>query len=130
MSKRKVKVRAAVPRHTVNGAELTGVEAQLWRTANDDLTAPDFERRKRGHGVLRRLEVRLEEDRDAEAVRKGIDETIGLARMRGEKVEVSKRGETRGRVRIRSRDGLETMEGSGSDQRGAIPGGTLLPHPL
>jgi hypothetical protein len=115
MSKRKARSRPApTPPTVVNGAALKGQDALLWRAANEDLAAPDFQRRQRGYGALRRLEAQLAEDRDAEAVRRGIDESVGLARMRGEKIEVSKQAEMRGRVRIRSRDGLETLEGSGA----------------
>ena len=64
--------------------------------------------------MLRVLEAQLSDVRAEYAVRQGIEETIALARTRGERVEVSKRGESRARVRIRSRDGLETLESTGA----------------
>ncbi len=44
----------------------------------------------------------------------GLDETARLERERGERIEISKQAESRGRIRVRSRDGLETLATSGA----------------
>ena len=114
MTRRKHKPKPTVARPRVNDAPLTAVQEQLWRAANDDLTSADFARRKRGHGRLRLLEAELADEQRVQSVRRGIDESAALAKARGEQVEVSKSPDARGRVRIRSRDGLETLERSGA----------------
>ena len=114
MTKKRHKVRTVASRIEVNGSLLTAVQEHLWRAANEELASPDYSRRKRGHDQLRRLEVELDGERAVQAVRRGIDESAALARTRGEQIDVSRRPETRGRVRIRSRDGLETLEQSGA----------------
>lgn len=113
MSRRRQAGRVAA-RPEINGAVLTSAQEQLWRAANGDLGSDDFGRRKRATLALRLIEDQLAGDRVTEVIRRGIDETIALARAKGEGVEISRRPETRGRVRIRSRDGLETLEGAGA----------------
>jgi len=114
MSRRKASIRAPVARASINGQALTPGQEQLWRTANGDLGSADFARRRHGAMALRRIEGELAEGQAAEAVRRGLKETIALERGRGETVEEASRPGGRGRVRVRSRDGLETLEGSGA----------------
>ncbi len=100
-------------RAVINGVMLTPSQERALRTANDDLSSADPHRRQRGHSALRTLEAELA-SQDAEArVERAIDETILLGRARGETIDVSKAARRR-RVRVRSRDGLETLAASGS----------------
>jgi hypothetical protein len=114
MAKHRQKSRSALGRVIVNGAVLNAVQQQLLRGAGDDIASVDFNRRRRAHGALRRLESQIADDRELEATRRGIDESVALARARGETIEISSHAETRGRVRIRSRDGLESLESVGA----------------
>ena len=114
MNKRKPRLRISLARAQINGLALTPSQDQLWRAANDDLASDDPQRRRRGHIAARALETELSE-RDAEArIDRGIDETIALARGRGETVEVAKAARRHRRIRIRSRDGLETLAATGA----------------
>jgi hypothetical protein len=114
MAKLKKKTVQDRPRLAINGRPLTAQQEQDWRRANDDLGSGDFTRVKRGVDVLRRLESVLRAEQDAAGVRQGLADTIALERGRGEVVEVSQRAEFRGRVRIQTRDGLETLQKSGT----------------
>lgn len=114
MSRRRQAARPSLPRQIVSGAMLTPTQEQLWRAANNDLGADDFHRRRRAHDALRLIEGQIGEAQAAEAVRRGVKETVALARARGEKVEISSGRETRERVRISSRDGLETLATAGT----------------
>jgi hypothetical protein len=114
MSKRKHKLKRAGSGPEVNGARLNAPQERLWRAAIDDLTSLDFSIRRRGHAALQRLESELSAAQTAEAVRRGIEDTVSLARARGEQVEIAKRPEAPARVRMRSRDGLETLERTGA----------------
>jgi len=114
MTKRKHPPRAPVARASINGVSLTSSQAQAWRAGNDDLASDDVQRRKRGHFRLRALETELAVRQADDRIERGIDETIALARGRGEAIDVSGQAPRRRRIRIRSRDGLETMAASGS----------------
>jgi hypothetical protein len=114
MAKRKAKPRGTHGSIFVNGRALNAAQERTWRMANEEIASADFNRIKRGVLALRALEVQLAAERAAAQVQAGLDDTLALALARGEKIEVSKRPESRGRVRIRSRDGLETLERSGA----------------
>lgn len=114
MSKSKRRLAPERPRLAVNGRPLSVQQAQDWRRANEDLASSDFSRVKRGVDALRALEAALRAEETAAGVRRGLDDTIALERRRGETIEVSGRPESRGRVRIRTRDGLETLQRSGA----------------
>jgi hypothetical protein len=101
-------------RLAVNGRRLTAAQEQDWRRAGDDLASGDFWRIQRGVRTLRALEAALSADEAAAGVRAGLAETLALERSRGETVEVRSKGELASRVRIRSRDGLETLQRSGA----------------
>lgn len=105
---------AARPRLAINDRPLSVTQEQDWRRANDDLASGDFLRVQRGVETLRRLEAALSADALAASVRQGLGETITHERGRGEVVEVQGRLESGARVRIRSRDGLETLQRSGA----------------
>jgi hypothetical protein len=102
------------PSVVVNGQPLNPIQEQVWRTANEDIGSGEFLRMKRGLAALRALERAFEVDTDARAVRRGLAETVALETARGERVEISKGRESPGRVRIRTRDGLETLERAGA----------------
>jgi hypothetical protein len=101
------------PRLAINGRRLSIAQERDWRRANDDLATGDFWRVQRGVRTLRALESALRADETAASVRQGLADTIALERGRGETVEVIAGADVAGRVRIRSRDGLETLQRSG-----------------
>jgi len=102
------------PRLAINGRPLNARQEQDWRHAADDLASGDLARVNRGVEALKALEVSLRADDAADSVRLGLDDTIALERGRGEIVDISRLSDTRGRVRIQSRDGLETLRRSGA----------------
>jgi hypothetical protein len=114
MNKRKPRPRIALARAQVNGLALTPSQDQLWSAANDDLTSNDPQRRRRGQIALRALETELAARDVDDQIDRGIDETIALARGRGETIEVAKAARRHRRIRIRSRDGLETLAATGA----------------
>ncbi len=114
MTKRRHRPHVPMARAQVNGAILTPSQDQFWRAANDDLTSGDLQRRKRGQIALRTLETELVSRKTEDLIEHGIDETIALGRGRGETIEVSGPAQRRRRIRIRSRDGLETLAASGA----------------
>ncbi len=108
------KPRVEQGRLVVNGRTLSHAQARLWRMASDDLASGSAARVQRGELLLRRLEADLAADAAAADVRKGLDETTRLERARGERVDVARAGPERGRVRVTSRDGLESLAKSGA----------------
>src|SRR5271168_1648360 len=115
MAKRKQRPQIrAQHRPIINGRPLNPLQERLWRAANADLDSGDFQRMKQGLERLRGLEAALEAEQCEGEVKTGLDDTVALALARGEKVEISKQPETMGRVRIRTRDGLETLARSGA----------------
>jgi hypothetical protein len=98
----------------VGGQTLNAAQEQSWRTANEDISSGELHRMKQGLAALRKLERELETRAAAECVRLGVAETVALERARGSQIEVSRRQESRGRVRIRTRDGLETLARAGA----------------
>lgn len=114
MSKRKSNSRQAALTPEINGVRLSRAQARLWRAALEDLASLDPSVRRRGHGALRQLEDEIGDVHVADTVRGGLEESARLAEGRGEQVEISGQPETRGRLRIRSRDGLETLERAGA----------------
>jgi hypothetical protein len=102
------------PRLAINGQRLSTRQELDWRRANEDIASGDFSRIKRGIERLRVLETALRAEQTAASIRQGVDDTIALERERGETIEISRRPEARGRVRIQTRDGLETLQRSGA----------------
>jgi hypothetical protein len=98
----------------VNNQTLNAAQEQLWRAANEDIASGEFQRIKAGLAGLRRIERDLDGQACAAAVGRGIAESVALEVARGESIELSRRAETEGRVRIRTRDGLETLARSGA----------------
>jgi hypothetical protein len=101
-------------RMIISGRSLNSAQEQLWRVANGDLNSGDLQRMKRGLDRLRELEAILEVERREGEVRTGLDDTMALALARGEKIEISEQRATIGRVRVVTRDGLETLARSGA----------------
>ena len=101
------------PRIIVNGRPLTPLQARRLRAAGEDLACGEPDRIRRGTLALRALEAELAAEQAALEVRAGLDETAHLERTRGERIEVSAAAESRGRIHVRSRDGLETLARSG-----------------
>jgi hypothetical protein len=98
----------------VNGHVLGPAQEATWRTANEDVGSGELVRMKRGLLALSGLERDLERQDAAAAVGRGLSESIALETARGERVDVSKGREAQGRVRIRTRDGLETLARAGA----------------
>jgi hypothetical protein len=109
MAKTKRRARSTGPAVVVNGQILNATQEQVWRAANEDIGSGVLIRMKQGLAALRRLESEFCTQASATAVEHGMAETVALEMARGEKIEVSQRAESRGRVRIRTRDGLETL---------------------
>jgi hypothetical protein len=109
----------------VNGQVLNPAQAQAWRAANEDAGSGEAIRMRRGLGALRRLAREFDVQIQEAAVLRGLEESVALERARGEKIEISKRQESRGRVRIRTRDGLETLERSGGIDSAQYKAGLL-----
>ena len=114
MAKPKRKTAHDRPRLSINGQVLNARQEQEWRRANEDLASRDLPRIKRGVESLRQLEVALCDQQAAAGVRQGLDDTLALERGRGEAIEISRSPLSPGRVRIKSRDGLETLQRSGA----------------
>ena len=114
MASARRKVRPPRPRITVNGQALTPRQARRLRSAGEDVASGDPDRLQRGSLALRALEAELAADQAAASLRAGLDETARLEQLRGERIEVSTLAETRGRIRVRGRDGLETLAASGA----------------
>jgi len=114
MSKSKRKPVLERPRLSINGRALTSAQEQDWRRANADIASGDFARVQNGVEILRDLETALLAGQTATSVRLGLADTIALERGRGEVVEIVGRLENLGRVRVRTRDGLETLQKSGA----------------
>lgn len=101
-------------RVVINDRSLSPAQERLWRAANADLASGDFQRMHQGLERLRGLEAVLETEQLESEVRTGLDDTVALALARGEKIEISQQPETMGRVRVRTRDGLETLARAGA----------------
>ena len=115
MARRKARTRADRPAVVINGWRLNPRQQGVWRAANDDLESGEAYRVRRGLTAVAALETELGAAREDAAVSEGVNDTLRLERLRGEHVERSGRDEGgRCRVRIRTRDGLETLERSGA----------------
>lgn len=113
-AKTRRRTRASRPAVVVNGQMLNAGQETVWRLANEDIGSGELARMRRGLSALRGLERDFDVQASAAAISQGLAESVALERARGEKVEVSKEPEMRGRVRIRTRDGLETLARSGA----------------
>lgn len=109
MAKTKRRVRSTGPAVVVNGQILNAVQEQIWRAANEDIGSGVLIRMKQGLAALRRLENEFGAQEMATTVERGLAESVALELARGEKIEISNQADSRGRVRIRTRDGLETL---------------------
>lgn len=109
----------------VNGLALNARQERSWRGANDDVDSGDFHRMKRGLAALAALEAELAQERAAISVRDGLADTVALERARGEKIEVSGGEAARRRVRVRTRDGLESLQRGGTISDGQYRAGLL-----
>jgi hypothetical protein len=110
MTRRKRKCAAERPRVVVNGVTLSARQERCWRTANDDVDSGDDHRIRRGLSALAAIELELAAEQSALAVQRGLADTLALERGRGEQVDAS----SDRRIRIRTRDGLETLVRTGA----------------
>ena len=98
----------------VNDCVLSAGQTAILRAADHDAAAPGALERARAAARLRLLEAELARARAAAQVRDGLTESLSMARARGETVEVVSGADGYGRVRVASRDGLETLARSGA----------------
>ena len=112
---RKVRKRARVSGMAikVNDQQLSGAQSLAWRTAEAEAQSASYRERARAAARFQALEAELELRRMEREVREGLDESMALARARGEQVERFQAPDALPHVRIRSRDGLETLANSG-----------------
>lgn len=114
MAKARRKQRAFRTAVVVNGQSLNFAQEQLWQAANEDIGSGDIARMKRGSAVLRVLEREFEAKAGEAVIRDGLTESLALERARGESLEVRQQAAGYARVRVRTRDGLETLHRSGA----------------
>lgn len=114
MSKSRRKPSAFRPSVVVNGQTLNAAQETVWRTANEDIGSGEVARMKRGLAALRRLEREFALRASDSAVRHGLVESVALETARGETVDVKSQATGFARVRVRTRDGLETLRRSGA----------------
>jgi hypothetical protein len=114
MPKTRRRPRAPAAAIKVNDQVLSGGQFALWRSAEEDANSPAFAAQARAAAKFQALEADLERRRGEQAILHGIDETLSLARARGEEVELAGNPDCIARVRVRSRDGLETLARSGA----------------
>ncbi len=111
---------SGVPAHSaprraarVNDQALTNAQQAALRLADRQAQSDQGMERARAAARLRALELELQRRQDQAELHAGLDETLGLARARGETVE-DLAGAGQRRIRIASRDGLETLARSGA----------------
>jgi hypothetical protein len=104
--------RAGRPRLKVNDRVLTPAQEASLRAAGQEAQAPDVA--ARAAAKLQALEAALTRDRAEAEVREGLTESLALARARGERVEQVSAGDPVRRVRVLSRDGLESLARGGA----------------
>lgn len=114
MPKPRRKAAPPQPPVVVSGQILASPQEQVWRLANEDIASGQMMRMRRGMAALRGLERELADRMAATEVRRGLDESVLLERARGEKVELARSPDGFSRIRIRTRDGLETLRRSGA----------------
>lgn len=114
MTKSRLRRRTPLRAPIVNGLPLSAGQAAALRAAEDQSRVQGFDPRARAAARLHDLEAALARERQALEVQEGLSETVALERARGEEVEISNRAEERGRVRVRSRDGLESLARAGA----------------
>jgi hypothetical protein len=102
------------PRAVVNGHVLDARQERIFRLANDEVDSGEFPLVRRGLAALAALEAELAERQAASAVEQGMADTLARERARGEVVDVAADGHGARRLRIRTRDGLETLAHTGA----------------
>lgn len=98
----------------VNGQPLSLAQELVWRAANEDISSGELGRMKYGAAALRGLEREFEARAGEAAVRSGLAESVALELARGESLDVRQQPSGYARVRVRTRDGLETLQRSGA----------------
>ncbi|QUD88036.1 hypothetical protein [Phenylobacterium montanum] len=114
MPKTRRRPRALAATVRVNDQVLTGGQVILLRSAEQDAQSPAFAARARAAAKFHALEAELERRRGELEVIHGLDESLALARARGEQVEFARAADSIARVRVRSRDGLESLASTGA----------------
>ncbi len=113
MGKVRRRARAPAVAIKINDQVLSGAQGLALRAAEADAQSRSFAERVRAAARFQALEAELEQRRVEIEVRQGLGESLHLARARGELVELSRTPEAMVRIRVRSRDGLETLARSG-----------------
>jgi hypothetical protein len=98
----------------VGGVLLTAEQTRRFRRAEEHAASEDHRLKVSGRAALVQLEAEIAEAEARQRVAADLVETRALEEARGATIEVSNRPEHRGRIRIASRDGLETLMTAGS----------------
>jgi hypothetical protein len=98
----------------VGGVLLTAEQTRRFRRAEENAASEDHRLKVSGRAALVQLEGEIADAADRQRVAADLVETRALEEARGATIEVSNRPEHRGRIRIASRDGLETLMTAGS----------------
>ena len=109
----------------INDQALTASQESLWRSAACDADSLLGAERARAATRLRQLELHLQRGRAEAEVRQGLADSLGLARARGEQVEDGVAADRSRRIRIASRDGLETLARTGGISPAQFKAGML-----
>ena len=125
MRKIRRRVRAPAAAVKVNDEVLGGAQIAALRAAEDEARSPSFAARSRAAARFQALEAELDQRRQNREVRGGLEESLTLARARGEEVEIAQASDSLVRIRVRSRDGLETLARSGAISAAQFKAGML-----
>lgn len=93
----------------VNGVQLTAKQTARFKTAAEQQASRDFQTRVMGRDAMARLEAEILGVANENRRKTDEEEFLALELARGAVIETSDRQETRGRKRIATRDGLETL---------------------
>ena len=113
---RKTRRRARPPAVAVivNDQPLDSAQAAAFRAAEADARSPAFAARARAAARFQALEAALERRSQDRELHERLEETLNLSRSRGEEVELASDADSFIRIRVRSRDGLETLARAGA----------------
>ncbi len=125
MSKTRRRPRASAVAVKVNDEILGVAQIAALRAAEDEARSASFAARSRAAARFQALEAELDRRRRDREARCGLEESLTLARARGEDVEVAHTSDSLVRIRVRSRDGLETLARSGAITAAQFKAGML-----
>lgn len=98
-----------LPPIEIGGVTLNGEQSRRFRTAAEQQASSDRMLQGAGHKTMVQLKAEIDAVIAANAVKRDLVETEALETLRGSEFEVSNRQESAGRLRVLTRDGLETL---------------------